>query len=161
NDVIAGRRPQAAALEHVVQLLHLLLVHLLADADEHQLARRATAGGDVPGVLPAELFDVVEVIDLAVGDVDADGPGGRAEGAVEEVLHRRQKLGLASPGGLARAWHAEGAGLALADVADLLDAAAVWIAGPVDEVDGARRREAGEVAGHRSGDGLDDVLAGA
>ena len=45
-------------------LLHLLLVHLVADADEHEVHARQPAGGDLLGHLRGVGRHVVGVVEL-------------------------------------------------------------------------------------------------
>ena len=79
----------------VRDVLELLLVHLIADSDEHEIGARALARHDLLRQVGAELLDVVGVVQLTVGnDHGTPAPGAFRHfpfQVVDIVLQRRRE----------------------------------------------------------------------
>ena len=69
GDAVAPEVADARVL-FVADVFHLLFVHVVADADQDEVDARQPAGGDLFGDLPAVGFDLVGVVQHAVGDED-------------------------------------------------------------------------------------------
>src|SRR5262249_41195797 len=141
----------------VVQLLHLALVDLVADADQHALDRVALAVLDLPRQLRRQPFDVVQVVEPAVGDEDVHGAR-RVLKAVNEIAHRRGQPRPQAEAVVVRTADLQITTLFLRVVANDLIGGAV-VAGPVDDGGAAVSVEAtGQVGDELARQSLDNVL---